>query len=339
MLRGFGLPFLDDRHQQKELKEREHKLPPAIDKLFASVELPNLAARDGEFPFHFGPPRNDPPQGAQNRNGPRPGEPPEGWFGGPPTGPGGPPNFSDIARIVEAELNEASQLLVGLCRDFPENEEYQLASAQVNRHRMQLFLFSGRGQDSQAAFELARASMLKLVELHPNTPQYMFELADTLSYASSRMQSITIADEEDFLQQAIHIGERLSEAFPGVPEYLTVLASARDKYGAFARQQQRWLAAETNFMSASDGMTALHKQFPDNSYYQLASVLTLNNLAMLYLDEKSGLASREKYTACRDRLQVAIRSLGEDKIFDPLSDRLTQRARETLKQLNKQLGD
>jgi hypothetical protein len=36
---------------------------------------------------------------------------------------------------------------------------------------------------------------------------------------------------------------------------------------------------------------------------------------------------------------VAIRSLGEDKIFDPLSDRLTQRARETLKQLNKQLGD
>jgi tetratricopeptide (TPR) repeat protein len=246
---------------------------------------------------------------------------------------------TDIARIVEAELNEASHLLVGLCLDFPESEEYQLASAQVNRHRMQLFLFTRRGADSQAAFELARASLSKLIEIHPQNPKYMFELADTLSYASSRMQSISSTDEEKFLQQAIEIGEQLCAAFPAVPEYLALLASSRDKFGAFARQHEHWQDAEKNFSLAAEGMVALHKQFPDNGYYQLSSVLTLNNLAMLYLDEKSELASTDHWFTCRDRLQSAIESLNKaDKMRDPFSDRLSVKSRETLMRLNKLLS-
>ena len=286
--------------------------------------------------LRFGPPRNDRPPNDRPPNYQLPG----GRFGirGRNGGPGGgPPNFSDIARIVEAELNEASQLLGELCHDFPENEEYQLAAAQVNRHRMQLFLFTERGDDSQAAFELARASMLKLLELHPNNPQYMFELADTLSYATSRMQSIKIAEEEDYLRQAIRIGERLCEAFPAVPEYLTLVASSRDKFGAFSRRHKRWQEAESNFLSAADGMLDLHKQFPENGYYQLSCVLTMNNLAMLYLDENSGLATSEKCEECRVRLRAAIKSL--ENAVDPLSDRLTQRARETLMQLNKRISE
>jgi eukaryotic-like serine/threonine-protein kinase len=343
MPRGFVPPFFDNKRRQMELRDREHPLPPAIDKLFANIAPPN-ASRDGEFAFRPAPPRDPPPgylpdgrfdERGRNRG---PERMPERMPGR--GGPGGPPNFSDIAKIVEAELNEASQLLGSLCDEFPENEEYQLASAQVNRHRMQLFLFAGRGDASQAAFELARASMLKLVELHPNYPQYMFELADTLSYASSRMQSITTAEEKDYLEQAIHIGERLCEAFPAVPEYSTLLASSRDKFGRFSRQHQRWQDAESNFLSSAEGMETLHKQFPDNGYYRLSSVLTLNNLAMLYLDDKSGLASRDKYSVCRDRLQAAIKSLGNgEKPVDPLSDRLTQRARETLRQLNQRLNN
>lgn len=246
----------------------------------------------------------------------------------------------EIARLVEAELNEASQLLLGLCSDFPENEEYQLASAQVNRHRMQLFLFIGRSSASQAAFELARGSMVKLAELHPHNPQYMYELADTLSYASSRMQSITLVEEEDFLRQAIRIGEQLCEAFPAVPEYQTLLASSRDKFGTFLRQHKRWEDAEINFQSAADGMAALHQLFPDNAYYQLSTVLMLNNLAMLYLDEASSFASPEKRRACRDRLTEALESLAKgERAPDPLSDRLAAKSRATLAKLNRLLGD
>lgn len=367
--RGFGPPMLEDSPQQNEFRAREPKLPQAIEKLFANVETPMRRNPGGDLAFRPGlPPPDHPrddlgldrrspdrgpdhrnldrgPDGGPDRRGPGrdgPGGPGGGGPGG--GGPGGPgrggPNLLDIARIVESELNEASQLLVGLCNEFPENEEYQLASAQVNRHRMQLFLFIGRSADSQAAFALARASMLKLAELHPQNPQYRFELADTLSYASSRMQSISTTEEENFLQQAIDIGKQLCEAFPTVPEYQTLLASSRDKFGVFARQHERWQEAESNFLSASDGMAGLQKQFPDNGYYQLSAVLTLNNLAMLYLDEKAGRASREKLLACRDRLKAAIDVLSKgEQSRDPFSDRVTAKSYATLKQLDNFLSE
>ena len=348
MPRQFGPPFMDV-NRQHELADRDHRLPSVINDLFAKIELPYGRLPGGEPGFRFGPPIDlppgDPPNegqfGGRGRNGgPSRGGPDRGGpdRGGPDKP--GPPNFTDIVRIVEAELNESSRLLVGLCRDFPESEDYQLASAQVNRHRMQLFLFVRRGADSQAAFELARASLSKLIELHPQNPLYMFELADTLSYASSRMQSISTSEEEKLLRQAIHIGEQLCDAFPTVPEYRSLLASSRDKLGVFTREHKRWQEAEVNLLSAAAGMESLHKQFPDNGYYQLSSVLTLNNLAMLYLDEKSGLASKDNWLTCRDRLQTAIKSLTDDgQLHDPLFDRLTIKSRETLLNLNRRLSN
>ncbi len=355
--RGFGGPLgppIDDfDRRQKPFMEGEHHLPPALNKLFANMQLPTNRGPGGkpDFPFepplgfpgaepheeHFGghAPDSNPDRGRPGRGGPDRGGPDRG---GP--GQGGPPDFRVIARIVEAELNEASQILIKLCEDFPANEEYQLASAQVNRHRMQLFLFIGRGADSQSAFELARQAMSKLTELHPQNPQYMFELADTFSYASSRMQSITSEEEKDFLEQAIRIGKQLCEAFPTVPEYQTLLASSRDKFGTFSQQHEQWQEAETNFKAAADGMTALQKQFPDNSYYQLSSVLTLNNLAMLYLNEKSGMASPDNWRNCRDRLKAAIDLLSKgEHSHDPFSDRLAGRSRETLLKLRTLLSE
>ncbi len=386
---GFRPPRIDFNRRQQEFAERDHRLPAALDPLFASLPRNNVGF-GGDFAIRFAPPGLAPPGFAPPGFGQpgfgQPGLPPPAEFpqgapfpletppgkapsgepgemldgprgdtpnrrrpdrGGPDRGGpdrGGPdrggPNFSDIARLVEAELNEASELLAGLCSELPQNEEYQLASAQVNRHRMQLFLFTGRGVDSQAAFEIARAALGKLTELHPHKPQYMFELADTLSYASSRMESISTAEEEKYLVQAIRIGEQLCEAFPSVPEYLTLLASSRDKFGAFARRQERWKEAEVSFVNAADGMLALREQFPSNSYYQLASVLTLNNLAMLYLEEKSGLGSRDHWLECRNRLAAALDFLSKGEHFrDPFSERLSAKSRTTLSELNRRLHE
>lgn len=366
MPRGFGPP---PGEPPRSALDSAHRLPPAINRLFVNIELPTFRPPKDDREFRSGPPRSDQPRAddpnagrfggrprvgpdhsgpdhsGPDHSGPDRGGPDRGGPGGGGPGGGGPmrggmPNFFDIARIVEAELNEASQLLTGLCQEFPDSEEYQLASAQVNRHRMQLFLFTQRGADGQAAFESARESLLRLVDLHPQKPQYLLELADTLSYASSKMQAMTAAEQEQYLTQAIDIGEQLCEAFPNVPEYMSLSASSRDKFGAFARQQERWQDAESYFSSAAQGIGDLRERFPENGFYQLSSVSMVNNLAKLYLDEKAAVGSPEKWDACRTALQAAMKSLtNDDQARDPFSDRLLMKARETLIQLSKRLGD
>ncbi|MDX1927769.1 MAG: serine/threonine-protein kinase, partial [Pirellulaceae bacterium] len=97
MPRGFGLPFFDNKRRQMEFRDREHPLPPAIDKLFSNIAPPN-ASRDGEFAFRLAPPPGNPPP-----RDPPPGNAPDGRFdergrnhgpdrmpgrGGPGGGPG-----------------------------------------------------------------------------------------------------------------------------------------------------------------------------------------------------------------------------------------------------------
>ena len=299
----------------------EHQLPTEIDAIFADLKPPTPGS---PFP------------GGMKFDGIR--TPPHDNPNGDRRGPGGP-NFADVAKIVEQELNAAAQLLAELCSEFPANEDYQLASAQVNRHRMQLYLFAQRAAESEQAFNAAREALVTLVDQHPQNPQYLLELADTLSYVSTKkMQSISASDEEQFLKQAIEIGEQLCEAFPTVPEYQALLASTRDKFGALAHRSNRLQEAELNLRAATDGIRNLQNRFPDNRFYQLTNVLTINNLAKLYLDPNFELGESDKLVKCRDELQSAITSLtADDKFHDPLADRSLANSRETLKRLNQQL--
>lgn len=303
--------------------QREHQLPDEVHDLFANLAPPSQDSQfPGLFPSEgFRPPPHDEDRGPEHR------------------GPGRPNNFADVARIVEHELNDAAGLLASLCEEFPENAEYQLASAQVNRHRMQLYLFTQRGAEGEQAFEAARSALTSLVELHPQNPQYLLELADTLSYASTKMKSISPEAEERFLKQAIDIGEQLCDAFPSVPEYLAILSSSHDKFGTFAQKHQRWQEAESSFLIATDGMQSLYDRNPENRFYQLTSILTVNNLAKLYLDGSHELATPDKLLSCRNQLQTAIESLTEgDKFHDPIAERSLINSRETLKRLNRQLS-
>ena len=333
----------------------EHPLPDSLLELLASLQTPMNDPRGLGFQFdrhRFGDSRiNKPDQNASSNDlsrsdsndldldkdhelRPRPPQLESNFA----HGPGGPASFADIAAIVETEMNTAAKLLSELCSEHPENEEYQLASAQVNRHRMQLYLFVQRAADGEQAFEAARSSLSLLVERHPQNPQYLLELADTLSYASTKMKSISAETEERFLNQAITIGEQLCEAFPTVAEYSALLAATRDKFGSFARHQQRWQEAEKSFSFAAEGMESLRNRFPENRFYQLSAVLAMSNLAKLYLDKAHSLTTPDKLLACRDRLDQSIKSLtSNDKFRDPMAERFLASSRATLAQLNQQL--
>ncbi len=154
------------------------------------------------------------------------------------------------------------------------------------------------------------------------------------------MKSISVEDEERYLQQAIDIGTRLGEAFPSVPEYVALLASSRDKLGQCLQRQKQWQGAEQNFLQAADGMETLLKRFPDNRFYQMSVVLASSNLASLYLEGPKEFASADKLSSTRDQLQRALRPLAaEGKRHDLISERFLAKPREILARLESELSN
>jgi eukaryotic-like serine/threonine-protein kinase len=273
-------------------------LPSGPEMEFMDSILRMMPPPDHEFPDDrrgLGPPRPD--EFGRGRNSRR--------------GPDGFPR--DIAQRIDEELNESAELLSGLCTEFTENDEYQFAFAQVQRHRMQHFLFTRRANEAAVAFDLARISLDRLVDHHPNQPRYLLELADTLSYAGSRMKSISETDAEKYMKRALKISQQLCDEFPSAIEYQAILASSHEKLGVFERGRGNWKDAQQNQRIACDMFETLHKRQPGNHFYQLSYLIGLNNLAQVLLDAKSPIANKQNMVECRDRLKSALQGLTMDQ--------------------------
>lgn len=309
-----------------------HDEPPPIAAIVTKYPLPEaLQARlPKSFSFDFPPP---PPREDGRSRG-------EGFAGNnrrpPPPQDRGPAGFpADIAKRIDDELNEAAALLSGLAQEFPEDERYRLALAQVQRHRMQHFLFTRRPPEASEAFEMARTALLELVDRHPGEPQYLLELADTLSYAGSKIRSISESDAEKHLIRAIEISQQLCSGFPTVPEYQAMLAASHEKLGLFEKQQQRWQTAEQHLAQAADSFAELVARYPENFYYQLSNLIVHNNLARLLLESTDATAGKLSMSACRQLLDVAIKSL---TLENHESRRFVNLATQTLHRLDARLA-
>ncbi len=312
----------------------------------------DLLPKDADFDFDRppGPPREMPsnvrgrPMGPSEFSGlgPPPGERgnldtngPRGPQSHGPRGRGPDGLPPDIALRIDRELNEASDLLGGLTEEFADNEEYRFVFAQVQRHRMQHLIFTRRHEEASRAFDSAKNTLQKLVDQNPKNPRYLLELADTLSYAGSRMREIDAVDAEAYMKRSADISEQLCAAFPQVIEYQAMLAAALEKLGTFERSRRRWDAAAAYQKVAYQTLQKLTEQQPNNLYFQSTYFVSLNNWARLLLDANPQVGTMADLDECRQQLLLAMERLRAD---DPESRKFQMIGRQMLARIDRRLN-
>ncbi len=241
-----------------------------------------------------------------------------------------------VQDLIDQDLKQARDLLAELCREFPDEFEYQLAYAQTQRHVMLHCMATHRMDESKAAFDQARKTLTDLLAHYPREPRVMLELADTLS-ASARLKQGDARQSEDSLRQAISISGQLCEAFPSVPEYQALLANSQDKLGVIEFERNNLVAADRSFLQATERLSDLLNRFPDHRFYQLSTLLAATHLAEVRLKNSS--EGDKSLSVAGDFLEKAIEAYRNPGPIDPFTRGKLNRAYDTLIAIYETQGD
>ena len=311
-----------------------------------SAELMPGGSLDSSRPHQHGGPPDDRHSGQPGPNhffsdltGPRP----EPWHdgAGPPFDFGREDERENPKEFTERHLSEAQRIVVELLEESPDDPEYRLLLAQVERHRLIHLRLGGRADEAAEPFEAARAILLGLVTDYPREPQYRMELADTLSLASAWLPSIEDTKAEEYLNQAIEFCRQLTSAFPNVPEYQALLATS---YRNLARVQQtrgEVKEAEQNLGRAKERLELLVTRSPAREFHEAALILVSRDLAELKrvrgADEKDDAALAQS----RDLLAAAIArfAASSDHPKDPFRQAILRELYDGLSKTLLLLGD
>jgi serine/threonine-protein kinase len=166
-----------------------------------------------------------------------------------------------------------------------------------------------RTQDARQAYLRARALFQKLVQAHPDLPQYQNDLARThnnlgilLSALGQREQAL-----KEY-QQARDLHLKLVQAHPDLPQYQQDLASTHNNLGNLLSVLGQREQALVEYCQARDLFRKLVQAHPDLPRYQQDLASTHNNLGILL----SALGQREQalveYRQARDLHQKLVQA-------------------------------
>lgn len=162
-------------------------------------------------------------------------------------------------------LLEASNEFRSLVNEFPSNTDYQFHLAQCLRHRLVHAATNGQAHIAQEAFREAVQILETLARDHPDNPQFLFELADTLTQAA-RGQSIE--ESKISLDKAVATAKELAERFPSVSEYQLLHGTALARRAA-VQQASSVEDAEASLNQSRQILEELAQRFPDQGIIQI----------------------------------------------------------------------
>ncbi len=232
--------------------------------------------------------------------------------------------------MIDADLFQARELLAGLCAEFPERDDYQLAYATCQRHLLLHFVTTNRMSEAAGAFEKARTALTELRDQKPNDPKVLLELADTLSTASARLTGLDAAESEHYLRESTTTCQKLCESFPTVPEYQALLATCEDRVGMLEQTKRNWSEAEEAYQTAINRLERLRERFPNDRFYQLSFLQTVTHLAELCLIPEASTSGDRERSEVRELLAKAIEAYQGDRV----SKSALERAKRALRALN-----
>ncbi|MFO1063505.1 MAG: protein kinase [Pirellulales bacterium] len=290
-----------------------------------------------------GPEIRDPNNRPAERQGDRQGMG-RGRFGEDPMRPRGRPAGGPGENIAN-ELNEAAELLGGLCREYPDNDDYRFALAQVHHHRMSHWLIESRIHEAEQAFEASLRELDALIEKNPNQPRALVERSDTLAAAGLGLKSLSPDQRRSYLEQAVANAEKLCEAFPNNAEYQTLLGGTHYKLGVSAAQNRpeqspELEVAENHLDKAVEAFDNLHRRFPSNRFYRFRFLVAYHQFILLQLrPEWNDKLNDEQIQKMRDRLAGVLDEFASETNVERGAGGIAGRAHQTLAQLEHRLGN
>ena len=208
--------------------------------------------------------------------------------------------------MIRGDLNRACQLLSDLVSEEPSNQQYLLALARAQRHRLVHALTTRRPSEADQSFQAAVKIMEELVSASPTNPEFMFELADTLSMATTRMPSMEeLVIAKGHLDRAIVYSQQLASQFPRVQQYQALLANAYSRLAGIQRDHSHWDEAEAHFETALAGLESLVESSP-TAFHQFSLALSARELADLKRQRGIDAADQNQLHASRDILSTTI---------------------------------
>ena len=162
----------------------------------------------------------------QNRRGPRrPGQ------DAPPTAP----------PEIQAEFQQAVQLLDGLLQDAPENADYLLALARCHRSVLPVAWANADQQAAATAKQQAIGILQRLADQKPDDLTIQFELADTLAMTAQADARQPLPDSDvAVLERSLQLATDLHEKCPTAPEYAILQANVHQRLGVHFLAAKQW---------------------------------------------------------------------------------------------------
>ena len=173
---------------------------------------------------------------------------------------------------------EALRILRQLTSEDSSNLAWQLDLARALRDSARIAQFR---QDWPAA-EPAVQEAVKILELlhsqHPEKALLQFELADVLGTLSGLRPG-----DLPQLQRSLALSRQLSERYPGVPEYRSLLAATLARVVGVNAGQGQFTRAESDLQEAIEILHGLAEQYPEAVTWHVALGRTRQQLAGMYL--------------------------------------------------------
>lgn len=201
-----------------------------------------------------------------------------------------------LLRLIDEALGNSEKILTKLNGKDPSNAEYRLALAKTQRHRL---LNSMRAAEtltdlstvakadgdpvdrdikdiqkwevqSGESFEAARSILQELVDDFPSQPQFEYELADTLSWASYRLPTIeSVQEAEHYVETSLRHGKSLVKRLPNVPEYRALLANTYGNLAIINTSNDDRESAFQNFELSRSQFMALVDEYPNRPTFRI----------------------------------------------------------------------
>jgi tetratricopeptide (TPR) repeat protein len=187
--------------------------------------------------------------------------------------------------------------------------------------------------DSAAALDESIRILDQLMASHPKDSRFRFELADTLSVTMPWRRSSSDEGSRPRLQRAVALGQELSTAFPGIPEYRALLANSLVKLAAIERADDDLQAANDSQTQALSLLLPLVEQFPAVPAYRFALTRSLGEQGSALREQGNLSDSRAVLETGIQRFESALEKGGQKNSFtDRALGNLYAKLAETLRE-------
>ena len=247
-----------------------------------------------------------------------------------------------LFKFVQRELEMAARIFDELHKDEPWKDNYLSGLATTQRHQLVFALMADDADSADKYFKSAVESLEYLTTSYKDNPNYIYELADTLSMASTQLPSIdSLFRARQQVKRALGLCQTLTEKFPKVGAYQLLTANCHRKLAMIEAFDGNEKQASTEMESTLTLMKQLMKDNPDNASYQVNVTLARKQFADTVLQVGLKEDSAQKIRHAKSMIYVAIREFEQfarlnDSVY---YDRVVAGLYGTLAKCHLELGD